>query len=104
MIGRVGFGRCCCTTIRRIAGRDVVNWKGGKERQSRRQLEGLEGMSDSTLIGRVGRDVGFGRLLVPIGRDVDWKGWKERRLEGLEGTLYLDVVVDCSDRCCCCCC
>ena len=54
---------------------------------------------EGTSIGRVGRDVVAGR----VGRNVDWNGWKGRRLEGtldpdvvagreLEGTLDQDVV------------
>ena len=90
-VGRVGFGLRLKglegTLESSLIGRDVgsaVDWKGHRTRTL--LLEGL----DSSSIGRVGSVV-------------NWKGWIRRQLEGLEGTLYpnvvagRDIVVDCSD-------
>ena len=84
-VGRVGSEGCC--------------WKG-------RRLDPV------VVDGRIGRDVVDGRDVGSgcccwkrIGRDVDWKGWKGRQLEGMLLFLLIvpiDVVVDCSDRCYCC--
>ena len=67
----------------------------------------LEGLDPDVVAGRgvnwkgIGSDVdGRDAVAGRVGRNVDWKGWKGRQLEGLEGrSIGRDAVVfvDCFD-------